>query len=633
MTTNLLLILGQSVWLAALLAGSTGIGRFLLRRFIPREIQPITELACAAGLGLALLSYLVFTLSAAQLLSLPMLWVITLLWSLSGIILLFTSPQPLLAENDRKIFSQTSSRVLLFFLFITAALTALTVFTPSWDWDGVAYHLALPKIYLAAGGFVFRPDIYHNLLPQFTEMLYMLGLVFPYGSAAKLIHFSFGLLAAITVYALGRENKLKLAALVGAAIFYTQYLVHIESGTTFIELASAAYVGLSILAVQQALKTGSQKWYYAAALFAGIVGATKWHGLIILALIGAFLLLHAWTKKTLTFKQRLTTWLLILGFGGLPVIPYFARAWIMGGNPIWPLGQPLFGGNVLDPVVAKEMTNFVFNFAGMMRGWQGFLRLPIDLTLFGSAFGVGGHELRWPLLGGLLLLVITLFYQLQNLLKQKEQLKPRPWLLGGGIFIFIVIWFFTSPQVRYLLPLFPILSWGAAHALSNLWKQEQRLAKGLAIICGILLFLVHPPVHRNSLEQGKVILGLESADAFLAKYLEIYPAGKYLNEHVAKNERVLLFKDNRGFYLDVDYLWGDPLNQSLINYREHTSAEELYQGLRELGIRWILYREDIQYAENYYSPRVISLVDELLRIYGEERFSEQGTKVYSLKTH
>jgi len=629
---SILFYLVLFIWMIGLLAGSLGVGRLLLRSFGFQANLLLTECLLGIGIGLALLSYIIFAASALHLLSNIFLGGVSCFWILAGLLNLKKTRSTTVITLNSAIIRKPFSVFLLIFLLSYILLNLIVVLTPEVGWDGVAYHLALPKIYLQSGGFVFRPDIFHNLLPQFTEMLYLPGMLFPYGVAAKLVHFCLGLLAAGAVYAAARESGLRLSALLSAVIFYTQFLVHVESGTAFIDLSSAAYVGLALLAFQYVLKPGMPvRWMYLTLFMMGINAATKWHGLIMLALATFLILKKIWINNQQALEQKFKQSLSALVWGSLPVLPYLARAWIIGGNPFWPLAFNFFGGKQWSAEAAQRTLETIHNFAGVCSGWLGLLRLPYDLVLHGDKFGVGGAELRWPLLGGILLGIIWLIW-----LRQKRTPAETPrsehwgvWGAAAGV-IFLLFWFQSSPQIRFLLPLFPLAAWLAAKMLAMLWCVSGRAGKIMAIAVGILFLAVHPPIHRDTYYQIKTILGLVPAETYCARYLQHYPACVYLNQHVQSNEQVLLFGENRGFYLDVKYFWGDPIQQKVIDYHTLKTPERLWARLQELGISWVLFRTDL-YDENYLKPEIVHMMKTVLKQTGEERFKSGPVQVYRLK--
>ncbi len=621
---------GQGLWLLGILAGSLGCGQWLLRRLGFNPKDQFSEMVLGIALGLAVLSYAVFLLCVLQILSPLGLAGLTLAWILMG-------SQLLRNERFRRLrlkikSGQVFQVLLLGYLGFNILVNLLRVLTPAVDWDGVAYHLALPKIYLVHGGFVFRPDIFHNLFPQFTEMLYMLGLLFPYATAAKLIHFTFGLLTAAAVYILGKHSRGFGVGLLGAVIFYAQFLVHIESGTAFVDLAVAAYFALGLVAWQHSgTARNNLRWKYLAIFFIGITAAIKWQGLVLLMLAAVYGIIQIGLEKSLGRKSKLKGILFLLGWGGLPVLPYLLRAWVMGNNPVWPLAYKLFGGRDWDTQIAERVSRLVADFAGMGKGVIGFLRLPYDLVIHGSAFGVGGRELSIPLIGGFVLAIVWLFLAGRGYLNRNFLQKKYFWVLPGivAFLIFMAIWFWSSPQTRFLLPLFPLGAWLAGCGLYGLWDRPGRVGKIASLCLGLMFFAFHPPVHKDSLLQARVITGLFREDDYCARKLRHYPACQYLNHTLFQDERVLLFGENRGFYLDADYLWGDPMIQKVIDYRVLKTPQRLRARLQELGVGWVLFRTDM-YDEKYLDPEIVHLMEAVLEHYGEERYAHGSVKIFEL---
>ncbi len=629
MPTYPLLILLQVLWALGLTAGCWGIGRGVLRLAGWTEGPGAPETVLGLGLGVVLLSMSVFALCAFHAVSLMSLVWTACLWTGLGIGLLIFLPLPRPAEGPRP--ADLAAVVSAVLLGLLAAANVLPALTPAMDWDGVAYHLALPKLYLAAGGFVFRPDIFHNLFPQLTEMLYLLGGVFPYGSAAKLVHYAFGLLAAAAVHAAGRRSGLRTGAWLAALVFYAQYLVHLESGTAFIDLATTAFAALALLAwtCRFGFRT-PERGIYLAAFFAGACGATKWHGLFWLAAV-LVLAGHAfWTQKgPRSVAVQRSGW--VLAWGLTPVLPYLVRAWVMGGDPVWPLGYGLWGGREWGPQIAERVGAFHQAFAGVRHDLTGLLRLPFDLVVNGDRFGLGGRDLRWPLLGGLFLSIAGWAWR-----PRAGQAPAVPAVSPRGIVTVLLLcgvlaaWFFSSPQVRFLLPLFPLAAWLAARGLSDLWRRGTWAARTAAVLCGLLMFAVHPPVHRDTGEHLQVVLGRQAPEAFLASRLDLVPACRYLNGHQRPGERVLLFGENRGFYLDTEYLWGDPLLQQVVPYRRLRTPDDLAARLEALGVRWVLFRTDL-YGPEVLDPHSLGLMRELLARRGERVWERGPIAVYRLR--
>ncbi|MCD4812900.1 glycosyltransferase family 39 protein [bacterium] len=633
-----IMVLAALAWLFILFAAAHGCGTWVLKRLCLQKKDSPGDAVIAIGIGMAVFSYMIFLLAALGLLSKPVLFGAAALWSL------WLVPELLgrlrrgtacLDTNGRGTARRAPTYIGWSLFALLALLNFIPAFVPETGWDGMAYHLALPKLYLQAGGFVFRPDIFHNLFPQFTEMFYLAGMIFPYGMAAKGVHFAFGGLVVFILYCLGKELENPLAGLLAGLIFYAQYVVHMESTTAFIDLTVAAYAALGLLAVFKFIQSRDMRWLYMTAFFLGIIAANKWHGLIVLVLAGGAILLMIWNRKSLRLQEKLRQSAGVMGWGSLPVLPYMIRAWMMGGNPAWPLLYPVFGGKYWDARIADQVQKLHASFAGGDHGFLGLIQLPYDLIVRGSLFGLGGAELRWPLVGMLFIVICTLFflrwdYQASPYRLQGIQKITLPGIMG----LFVIIWFFSSPQIRFLMPLFPVAAWLAGLVLVALWKQGTTVNRLLAVSIGMLFFLFHPPIHHDTGRQVKVLANRVPPDIYCHQKIDHYAAMRFLNKNVRAGEKVLLFGENRGFYLEVDYLWGDPMMQMVIDYRKFESAGEAGRSplLRELhnhNVRWVLFRTDL-YAETYLDPKIVTMMEAVLTSAGEKQFEDGPVSVYKI---
>ncbi len=69
-------------------------------------------------------------------------------------------------------------------------LALFQAFTPPWDYDGLAYHLQGPKMFLEAGKILPIPENWFTFYPFTWEMIYLLGMGLGSDIFARLIHFS-----------------------------------------------------------------------------------------------------------------------------------------------------------------------------------------------------------------------------------------------------------------------------------------------------------------------------------------------------------------------------------------------------------------------------------------------------------
>lgn len=603
---------------------------------LPRYQQvswSLPKVLMALGLGSAFLSYSIFGLMIFGLFNGWSLAALLLVWLLVGLGAIFKKRAILSTWLEQASYMPRWYWWLAAALLVLALANLLPALMPSVDWDGVAYHLALPKIYWQHQGFVFRPDIFHNLFPQFMEMLYSIGLITAFGQPAKVIHFEFGLMAAAVVAVLAKQLKCPpLWAGLAMLLFYGQYIVHIESGTTFVELAYTFYFLLGLMGLLAYRDKPEQKlWLVAAMVMFGITAAIKWHGLIILALGWAAAIMMQMKVRPLESKPAFLTRALGLGLiGGLPVLPYVIRNLWYTGNPIWPLGYGLFGGPFMDAPLAESIRLLHLHYAGVGHEWIDFIKLPWNLLWQSEAFSVGAKEFKWPLLGSMLLLLISFSLAVKKT-SPARNLKINWWSLawGGLVLIYLILWFASSAQFRFLLPLLPLWAIAVIKSLNTLWSRPHWQGKVITlVICGLLI-AVHPPVHRDTPEQIKVLMGLKTPDSYCSKRLPHYQGCQFLNRFMTTQDKVLLFGENRGYYLDQSYQWGDPQLQKVIDFSRIQTAAELAEILQTQKINWVLYHAE-HYPENYLPARVDAIMQSVLHRYGKLMHARQNVYVYQL---
>ena len=134
-----------------------------------------------------------------------------------------------------------------------------------------------------------------------------------------------------------------------------------------------------------------------------------------------------------------------------------------------------------------------------------------------------------------------------------------------------------------------------------------------------------------------VAFGYETHDGFYSKYPgDIYRASKFINANLPENSRILLFRDTRGFFLDRDYVWGDPLFQVYINYSKLKNEDDFYKELKSIGITHILVNTGFEFRgqivnENRYSLRILNMTDNLLKKYTINLYNEDGILINELK--
>ncbi|MEQ1919694.1 MAG: hypothetical protein ABL955_10885, partial [Elusimicrobiota bacterium] len=97
--------------------------------------------------------------------------------------------------------------------------------------------------------------------------------------------------------------------------------------------------------------------------------------------------------------------------------------------------------------------------------------------------------------------------------------------------------------------------------------------------------------------------------------------------------KVLLFREVRGYRAGFEYMWGDPLNQNLIEYKKLSDFDTLYVRLRELGVTHVLDHEGSHlYREDplYYDARTLNMMAGMLKRKARPKLVREGLTLHQL---
>lgn len=124
--------------------------------------------------------------------------------------------------------------------------------------------------------------------------------------------------------------------------------------------------------------------------------------------------------------------------------------------------------------------------------------------------------------------------------------------MWGGVLLYVVLWFVTSQQARFLVPLMPVLAvLGALGALSL--AREGRLGRLVVVAAtGVALFVGLGASTVYAAQFAPVVLGHQSKQQFLREKVSNYGGVEWLNQRLGRRDRVAT--DIWGlFYLRMPY--------------------------------------------------------------------------------
>ncbi|MEN6521998.1 MAG: glycosyltransferase family 39 protein [Armatimonadota bacterium] len=458
------------------------------------------------------------------------------------------------------------------------------------DWDSLAYHLAISKLFLKHHGIYYIDFSSHSNFPFTWEMLYTLGLSFGSVSLAKLFHFGAGVILTGAVYSMSARHFSRSTGRLAALMVAGIPLLAWEATTAYIDLAVALYLLLTVYALLNFSEEGDKKWALVAGLTAGLAAGTKMTALLMIPIAFVWILWPNRAKsgvRSLRWKTAFTAVLL----AAVIAAPWYVKSYVYTQNPVYPFAYGVFGGKNWSAETAKAYRDDQKKF-GRVPDAQSPVMLPWNLTFRFARFNdyaaraepglelpafTGSSQVYLSSVGPLLLAFLPLV--LFGMLRKG---KHRPLLIVSCVMI--AAWYITMQNTRYLLPALAMLAPVMAHSAELIKVRKAAVAASVtagAFTVMLMLMFVWPVV--------PVVFGMEAHDHYLDRSLNIYRASSFVNKSLPRDGGIALFGETRGFYIGRDYIWADPGHNALIPYDSMGSdPEKLLGWLRNRGMSYVL---------------------------------------------
>jgi hypothetical protein len=573
----------------------------------PQTITPLERTLLSCGIGLGLLSYAVLAIGLIGQLTVQLIGVVLVLLAAAG-----AGQHAKMARELTSHFSPpykwTPAGIATFVVALAFAVIALIgCFTPPTlgigstgytEWDSLSYHLADPKIYLRNHKIGFIPWESHSNFAFTAEMWYTVALAFHSVALAKLFHFTCGLGACLTTYAIGRRHFSHGVGVVAALILAGSSPILTESGTAYVDLAATFYTALTLLCLLNGLKENDCRWMMPlSAIIMGFTLSCKALALTSLAMFAGALLIWQIVrqKRSITdATMRAAGWCVVALAVGCP---WYVKSFILTGDPVFPFGYKVFHSPYWNTPnsASYSAANYAF---GMGHKPVDFVYAPWNLTMY----ALPGHLSKTYLyLTGSPTLVNS-FNDYPTALMALPAiflaaLIALPFLRGSKLIgllaaysgLSFVFWFGSTQYIRYLLPVFPVLAllsgWSVVRLVSA--KRFSGYALGAVAAASVIFTLV------NGLQLAAaelpVATGALSQSAFLSQTDPVgYNAMNFINTSTPQNAKVVFYGEPFGFYCDRDYFWGEAGHSTFVPYSTFHSARDLQNWFIANRVTYIL---------------------------------------------
>jgi hypothetical protein len=545
----------RSACAVAIFTAAWGYGRWALisspleARLRRHPVRALDRFLAEIGLGLGTLSLLALALAAAHLLRGSALAVI-----LAVGVTLAALGRPWRGLREFSAVARPAGRIpyaVLAFLTAVGIFGLVGALAPEVEYDAVWYHLEFPYRHVSAGTIV--DDVCQPVSPYpwGAELLFTYALAINGPITAKLVHFGFGILAALTVYSLGTRFVGSVAGrragLYAAATFAATPTVLWEATTAYIDLATTLFVVLALMWVLEYVQHRSLSDLGIAGLFLGFALSTK-HLALLAAVPLALIVL--WSSRDRGAVRRVVPVAVLTTVALVPVLPWYIRAQVQAGNPFFPTLYHVFGGDPRRWTAQSDagLEQFTAGF-GLGHGPLALLQLPWTTTMHGAAFGGS--------LGVAYLMFVPLAF---------HRRMPQPLMIIGAFSLgYVALWAspISSQQLRFLVPVLAPLAVLAGYGVDRALSVARRWSPAAAVAAGLLVtavFLLSLPPFLRAHERDRagdggwlthvlrevpvsVVTGAESDTAYLQRRIPTYSAVRRLNEVAAADDTVVIATD------------------------------------------------------------------------------------------
>jgi len=502
-------------------------------------------------------------------------------------------------------------------LALVLGFIALLCLVPPVSRDALVHHLAVPKLYLRAGGMVEIATMDWSYYPMNLDLLYWGCLWLGSDILPKFVHFAFGLGTAVLIYRYLREKLGGTWGLVGAFFFLTTPVIMKLSTTVYVDLGLAFFSLAATLSLFRCRDAGFFGWKGVAwaGVLCGLGLGVKYNGLLVLLILAALVpLLVSRTVPKAGHRD-----VKAMGLGAVFVVaallayaPTGVRNAVWTGNPVYPLyngtvqkvkraltepAKEVPGAAVAVP--AKPEKSSVRLYPLQMRRLI-YNESALDISLLPLRLFFQGRDGDSRLFDGRFSPLLFLFLPLILLWRR----IPGDWRSDVGS-LFFVSWIYiglalclTAARVRYLVPVVPHLVMLAVYGLKlslDVLKQVERpVLKKAGMAClalfigyGLWVNTAYAAYLYRYVKPLDYLSGTVDRDGYIARYRFEHDVFQFVNKTLDENDLLFfIYLGKRGYYCDIPYVpdSGNHLQRLFNNGGALRTPDEMAVFLKREGI-------------------------------------------------
>jgi hypothetical protein len=471
-------------------------------------------------------------------------------------------------------------------LGVALGLALLKALAPPLAYDALVYHLALPRMYLAAGQIATTPINVFSGTPQTAPMAYVLLFASRVAAPAAL-GWWWGILAVIALWHFLRQILSNQSAWLGIAMLFAGKSLFTVLTTAYTESAVLLIGILALILYTRWRETRAVSLLLALGALLGAAYNFK-QSYTLLAVTAGLLVL--WDERR-NWAGMLRSGAILAGGALLLSAPWLLRAWLSTGNPVFPL---LFPAGWMTP---EHFAMFGSTFA--RNDPINALLLPLRATFWGIEDQRLGHAPDYQAeIGPLLLLFSALCWiGLKRLdANQRPFVHNAAWfgLLGLAVWavaLLINVFFASTRYFFWLLPAFTMLAAIGLNRVIEFGRAMNgwRILILFVVLAGFAFAVLEFSLDVVSSGAGRAVLGYDDEQTYLENNLGVdaliwqdlrgYPPGS-----------VKMIYEARNYYCYPMCLHDDGVISWFVALQEKGSAEAVLEHWQSEGIAMVLVR-------------------------------------------
>ncbi len=570
-----------------LFAGAVG------RRLLPiLKLSNLERLSIQAALGWGILSLIWFVVGLLGLYN----WWFAYLLLVIGIATLYKDGLAWLREirvvQEYWTNVQVFGKILASSSCILVLIQLVYALAPPVKWDTLAYHLELPKQYVAAGKFLFLVENPLWGRSQVAELLYTWAMTLRGWETATVLGWCFSVVLLLGILGIVRRYSGVTSAWVAVSALLVGYTFRGNFSWGYVDGLAALFGYAVLVMLLEAVESRDPLWLLWIGAFIGLSLGVKFTNGILIPIVLLGILISRQKLGSRWWVYFLAVCLIALLFFS----PWLFKNILTTGNPVYPhlWATEWVGGDRLLYYQGKmEITPL---------NWHDVI-LPISLTWFGiEGAEVKGIERYYADTGPLLLL-----FSLPGLIYKRKETKGKIlaiWFIIGWIVMVVggritpLLW-----QTRYYFSLLPAAAiavgwgWEAIQGISAVGVRLYRIAGALVLIV-LCLTLWGDTVNLVQHNPLSVIMGVRSKREYLDDLLGYYsPAMRALHK-LPQGSKVVFLWDERSLYAPIGTQADQLIDRFYIVRRRLGDPEVILNYWREEGFsNLLIYRSGASYEQ------------------------------------